>query len=123
SEIAKNTSWRDYWNFDLRFAKNFKVVGGDAQFFIDVTNVFNLRHMYRSANPFGYGEDRDQELYLRSLHWPRDTFKGLETGDPYRIIYGNDQPGDFRKPGTPFTPIEIVTELPATGNKIGRAHV
>lgn len=115
-EIANNTSWRDYWNFDLRFAKNFNVVGGDAQFFVDVTNVFNLRHMYRSANPFGYGEDRDQELYLKSLHWPSDTFEGLETGDPYRIIYGKDQPGDFRKPGAPFTPIEIVTELPSEGN-------
>lgn len=113
-EIANNTSWRDYWNFDLRLAKNFNAVGGDAQFFIDVTNVFNLRHMYRTANPF-YG-DRDEEYYLRSLHWPKDTFEGLETGDPYRIIYGNDQPGDFRKPGAPFTPIEIVDALPETGN-------
>lgn len=99
--ISFNTSWTDYYNLDLRFAKNFGTTIGRAQFFVDVTNVLNLRHM----NRYGLFEGSQDDLrYYQSLHMPEETFEGLES-PPYSLIPGKDQPGDYRKPGVAFDPI------------------
>ena len=34
--INNNVRYRDYWNFDLRFTKNFNTRAGDLQFFADM---------------------------------------------------------------------------------------
>ncbi len=107
--IENNVQWRDVYNVDLRISKNFNVIGADIQFFVDIYNVFNHKHM--SANRFnlGYGfvDGRDYEAYMTSLHLPGDI------GDPlgYGNIPGNDRPGDYRKPGIDFHPIVSTTTV------------
>ena len=113
-ELQGNVRWRDYTNLDLRFSKNFSTSLGNAQFFIDVTNVLNLRHMYVSArrlsgSPFEGANDIIQ--YMESLRLPLDTFPD---SDPNADLYGDDKPGQFREPGVVYVPI-IIGDLPEAG--------
>ena len=113
--FKQNVSWRDYWMFDMRLSKHLQTRYGDLQFFLDISNVFNLRYLYRST---GFLIDRsgsDQQFYLQSLHLPGDVFSAFDEGaEPYVNIPGNDQPGDYRRPGAEFQPIEAVLSLDAT---------
>lgn len=121
-ELQENVQYKDYWMFDLRFAKQFFTGDfGTIQLFMDVNNVFNIKYLYQNA-AFSDAETRDQELYMRSLHLPENTFDQLNTveadkpfsekdGLPYIWVPGDDKPGDFRKPGVPFQPIEAVASL------------
>ena len=107
-ELDNNVSWRDYWKFDLRFTKHFNTNFGTAQLFVDVANVFNLRHLYRFTA--FHGDNFDWEEYMWSLHLPSDIYDDLrdQTALPYTWIPGDDQPGDFRHPSVAFQPIEAV---------------
>ncbi len=115
-ELNENVRWRDYWNFDLRFTKHINTNFGNAQVFLDVANVFNLRHLYRFAafSP----DNRDFDQYMWSLHLPEDIYDGLNNPDqkPYIWIPGDDQPGDFRHPSVDFQPIEEVASLSGTAD-------
>ena len=99
--------WRDFYNLDIRLSKDFAVQDRRVGIFMDVTNVLNLRHLYRGSAFVGEGDYRD---YMMSLHVPEEAFEELGQ-DPYAFIPGDDQPGDFRKPGVEFVPIEIVSSL------------
>ena len=105
-EVQNNVRWQDNWDFDLRLAKNFNTTAGDVQFFVDVSNVLNLREM-RQGKLFSDAK-RDFDRYMTSLHLPEDAFEDSPKGAPYDYIPGDDRPGDYRKPGTSFVPIEIV---------------
>ena len=113
--LTNNIQYKSSRTMDLRLTKQFKMMGVRSMFFLDITNVFNLKHLNRNAaDPAG--SDRDWEAYLTSLHLPEDTFG--EFNPPYQYIPGNDAPGSFRDYGTQFVPIEIVSaagELPANG--------
>ena len=43
--IQGNVRYKDFYNLDLRFSKNFNTAIGEANFFVDVTNVLNLRNL------------------------------------------------------------------------------
>ena len=110
-ELDNNVRWKDYYNLDLRFTKHFNTNFGNAQFFVDFSNVLNIRHMYRQA---AFHQDNfDYEYYMWSLHLPEDIYDGLrdQSNLPYIWIPGNDQPGDFRHPSVAFQPIEAVANL------------
>ena len=113
--LTNNVQYKSFRTLDLRLTKQFEMMGVRSMFFVDIDNVFNLKHLNRnSADPSG--SDRDWEAYLASLHLPEDTFG--EFNPPYPYIPGNDAPGSFRDYGTQFVPIEIVnaaSELPANG--------
>ncbi len=129
--IAYNVNWRDYKMLDMRLSKNFNTSIGRAQFFVDITNVLNLKQLYyRNGNIFaGTDDERD---YMRSLHLPGGIFdnvvtcsNGAKNGDcsfeqkqnlPYLWVPGKDQPGDFRKRGVAFQPVEAVNDLTAITN-------
>lgn len=105
--ISYNLNWKDYKMLDLRFSKNFDVGFGRAQFFVDVTNVLNLRQMYNRNGNIFQGTD-DARDYYRSLHLPAfdDIFvEGFTPG--YSWVPGNDKPGDYRKTGVSFDPIFV----------------
>jgi outer membrane receptor protein involved in Fe transport len=104
--IEHNVRWKDYYNVDLRLSKTIDSRIGEVQFFMDVTNVFNIRHLNRWS---GFVNSTDLLQYLQSLHLPEKTFEGLESGPPYPLIPGNDRPGDYRKPGVEFVPIVVCT--------------
>ncbi len=100
-ELQGNIKTRDFYTLDMRFSKAFNTAIGQAQFFVDLTNVLNIRHMY------GFGGGDDRQRYLRSLHLPDETFEGLRDGKPtnYTLIPGDDKVGHFRDHGAPFVPI------------------
>jgi len=109
--IAYNVNWKDYYALDLRLSKNFQTAIGRAQFFVDVTNVFNIKRMYwRNANIYeGTDDARD---YFRSLHLPDDIFSEVEGYNPgYSWVPGDDTPGDYRDPDVAYDPIFAVPDL------------
>ena len=89
-------------------SKAFATSLGQAQFFVDISNVLNLKHMHESA---GFEGSKDWERYMQSLHLPDTIFDDIDGEAPYNYIRGNDRPGDYRKPGTEFIPIEIVSDV------------
>ena len=109
--IRDNVRWKDYYNLDLRFSKNFSTIVGEAQFFADVSNVLNLRRLSRYG---AWGENFNYERYMASLHLPEEVFYDkngeVAAGIP-AFIPGDDRPGDYRKEGVNFVPIEITNAL------------
>lgn len=95
--IVDNVQWTDYYNADLRFSKTVQIYRAQVQLFVDISNLFNFKTF--SDAGFAGSEDRDQ--YMASLHLPFE--EGAEHGD--------DQPGDYRKHGVDFAPIETVGDL------------
>lgn len=119
-ELQENVAWRDYWNFDLRFTKHFRTAAGRAQFFMDVSNVFNLKYIY--SNAAFHPDKRDFDKYMWSLHLPGDIYDDLNNVDedapyrdkqnlPYLWVPGDDRPGDFRDSDVAFQPINAVASL------------
>lgn len=107
--INNNVQYRDYWNWDMRFARTFDVAGTELQFFADVYNLFNQRRLTFS----GFVDGEDYLNYMHSLHLPES--------DDYPNIAGSDRPGDYRKPGTGYQPIEAVPNLGQTTDPNERA--
>lgn len=112
SGLADNVRIKSYYNLDIRLSKNFETGIGRAQFFMDVNNVLNLKHMYFYPGgyaPFLGDSPSDWDYYMMSLHLPKDTWE--EFDQPYVHPYGDDVPGDVRKDGKPFVPIETALTL------------
>ncbi len=111
--LENNVRQKDFVGIDLRFSKSFDTGVGRAQFFVDITNVFNLKAMYfNSGNqqPFEFADNGvlDWNDYMWSLQLPKDAFADIDASlVPYIFIPGDDRPGDYRKAGVAFVPIEI----------------
>jgi len=112
-KLQGNVRWKDYYMLDMRLGKNFATRVGNAQFFVDFTNVLNIRHMYISGNIFNDGNS-DQQRYMQSLQLPEDVFPE-DSGADYPRIYGDDKPGDYRNGGVAFVPI-LIGALPESGD-------
>jgi len=109
--LEDNVRMKDFFNIDIRLSKNLDLGLGRAQFFVDISNVFNLKYMYFNngyRQPFEGLDDEvmDWNQYMWSLHLSKDTYKDID-GQPYIFIPGDDRPGDYRKAGAAFVPIEI----------------
>jgi hypothetical protein len=63
---------------------------------MEVENLLNTRRMSGA----GFYDSYDYQYYMESLHLPASK--------DYDNIVGNDRPGDFRKKGVDFQPIEQV---------------
>ncbi len=112
-ELQGNVRWKDYYTLDMRFSKSFNTSLGSAQLFVDMTNVLNIRHLYFAGGAlFGAG-DQDLSRYMGSLHLPEDTLPRPDD-TPATGLYGDDRPGDFRKPGVAYVPI-VEGQLPEAG--------
>ncbi|MDZ7331797.1 MAG: TonB-dependent receptor [candidate division KSB1 bacterium] len=95
--IENNVQWRDYYNVNMKFSRNFRIGSADIQLFVDVSNVFNLKYMTN----YGFVDSQDYIAYMKSLHLPAKI--GDELG--YGNIPGNDRPGDYRTvPYEPYDP-------------------
>lgn len=110
-DLDENFQWKDFWNLDLRLTKNIATNLGHVQVFLDVSNVLNLKFMHRYT---GFQGDFDWESYMHSLHIPEDTYGSYNA--PYDFIPGDDRPGDYRKQGVEFVPIEVVSEVSGVAN-------
>jgi len=90
--VVDNVRWRDFYNVDMRLARDFEVANFDFRFFIDIQNVFNFKHMSMS----GFADQFDYEDYLSSLRLPwRDG-----------VFQGNDRLGDYRPDNVDYDPLE-----------------
>ncbi len=97
--VYSNLQWRDNWNLDLRLSKDFKYGRSRMQFFVDVSNVLNIKRL----SSYGFVDPKDRTAYYESLHYSSKT-DGYEYFD-YSNIPGTDRPGDYRKTGAKFIPI------------------
>jgi hypothetical protein len=86
--IENNLQWKDSWNVDMRLSKTFGIAGVNLQFFMDITNLLNLKYM----SQYGFFDGQDYDNYMKSLHLP------AELGDPLGSwnVAGSDRPGDYR---------------------------
>ncbi len=112
--IRGNVSWQDYYMLDMRISRNFATRFGTAQVFVDVANLLRIRHLYLSGGRVFSNGVSDLQDYMKSLHLPEEIFPEGYGGE-YPRVFGDDQPGDFRKPGVAYVPI-IVGSLPADGD-------
>ncbi|MFQ6604138.1 MAG: carboxypeptidase regulatory-like domain-containing protein [Fidelibacterota bacterium] len=111
--IQFNVQWKDYYNFDLKVSKIFAFKQFSVKVFADIFNVLNLKRF--SGESFADGYDFDD--YMQSLHLPKSVGEKLLYGN----IPGNDQPGDYRRDGVEFVPIESVVSLTNVQNPNTRA--
>jgi len=109
SGIEYNVRWKDYYNFDLKISKTFPLKNMDLKFYVDVFNVFNIK--YFSGRKFdggasetycGFSDIYDYDYYMKSLHLPSSVTEELGYGN----IPGDDKPGDYRKQGVKYQPME-----------------
>ncbi len=93
--VSNNVQWVDYYNVDMRLAKDFRAFplsGTEFQLYMDITNVFNFKFL----NTAGFVDSYDYQSYLASLRFP------FETG----IQKGNDRLGDYRPTGVAYDPLQ-----------------
>jgi len=105
--VVDDVQWRDYYNADLRISKNIRFSKIEMQLYLDIANVFNIKYMaaglFDYKNYSGFSNVYDYLDYLESLHFSWEE----------RAEHGDDQLGDYRKPGVDFQPIESVPDVSA----------
>ncbi|MGH7494435.1 MAG: TonB-dependent receptor [bacterium] len=97
--VSANQQRTSFHNLDLRLTKKFDFGPLSATLLADVSNVFNTRRFSYES----FFNDFDRINYFESLHLPKSN--------AYNNIAGDDRPGDFRKPGVAFQPIEQVADV------------
>jgi outer membrane receptor protein involved in Fe transport len=95
--IIDNVQWRDWFNIDIRLSKTIIMEGFNMQFYLDVSNVLNLKHLSSA----GFSDSYDEHDYKESLHF--DWEEGAEKG--------NDKLGDYRAPGVEYVSIKSVPDI------------
>jgi outer membrane receptor protein involved in Fe transport len=106
--VSQNLQRTSFYNLDLRLTKKFDFGRFSTTFLMDVTNVFNTRNFSFAS----FYNNFDRLDYFNSLHLPRSS--------AYNNIVGDDHPGDFRKPGVAFQPIEQVANVNSLTNPLTR---
>lgn len=94
--VYDNIQVSDYHNVALRFNKTFSINKTQVTLFVETDNLFNLKRLSGAS----FYDDFDYQYYMESLHLP-------ESPD-YDNIVGTDKPGDYRKVGVEYKPIEQV---------------
>jgi len=105
--IQYNVKWRDSFSSDLKISKVFRYKSASIKFFVDFYNLFNNKNF----SGISFYDIHDYYDYMKSLHLSEKTIKELG----YNAITGDDKPGDYRKTGVPFQPMEwtnSVYEIP-----------
>lgn len=111
--IQYNVQWKDFYNLDLRITKTFPFSNFDIKFFADINNIFNFKHF----SGVSFFDGFDYEFYMKSLHLPKDITDELGYGN----IPGDDRPGDYRKTGVEFQPMEWVSTIENVTDPSSRA--
>ena len=91
----------------MRISKKFNFKDFGIEFFADLDNLTN--HKYFSRESFYNLHDYD--YYMYSLHLPESIADELDYGN----IPGDDNPGDYRKHGTAWQPMEYKEDLSLVG--------
>jgi len=102
--VQYNAQYRDFYNVDMRLNKNFKFGMTTIQLFVDMSNMFNIKNF----SGYGFFDANDFNYYMKSLHLKSEMY---DSRSGYINISGDDQPGDVRKEGVSYTPIEAVGSI------------
>ncbi|MBN2103613.1 TonB-dependent receptor [bacterium] len=94
-DIYDNVQVRSKHDFTLRINKTIPLKKLTLTLFMDVENLFNSK----TLSGCGFYDFFDYQRYMESLHLPDN--------EDWDNIVGDDRPGDYRKKGVEFTPIEI----------------
>jgi len=111
--IQYNVQWSSYYNVDIKLSKVVRVGNFDLKFFLDVYNLFNLKHF----SGLSFHDSHDYEFYMKSLHLPASIADELGYGN----IPGHDKPGDYRRHGVEYVPMEWVASIDKVSNPSSRA--
>ncbi|OGC07770.1 hypothetical protein A2V82_03495 [candidate division KSB1 bacterium RBG_16_48_16] len=95
-EVYDNVQVRDYHNMALRLNKTFNISTMRLTLFMEVENLLNTRRLSGA----GFYDGFDYQYYMESLH--------LTASKDYDNLVGDDRPGDYRKDGVEFQPIEQI---------------
>jgi outer membrane receptor protein involved in Fe transport len=105
--VQNNMQWQDFYNVDLRVARDFYIRPFRLKLYVDITNLFNFKiwpYLSDIATPSGFVDGNDYTSYMRSLRLPEDMV------DEFKYVplngYGDDRPGDYRPDDVPFDPLE-----------------
>lgn len=117
TNLNNNMRWPDYYMVDLRLSKSFNFFGFNTSFFVDVSNVLNLKvslldkgYAFRKTNssdnitnPLNY--PNDFKNYLASLRLPMynsPEYDQLRDQYPGQYLPGNDKVGDLKSDDKPY---------------------
>jgi CarboxypepD_reg-like domain/TonB-dependent Receptor Plug Domain len=96
--VVSNLQWKDYLNVDLKISKTINLGYVDVKFFADILNLSNTKNF----STVSFSDKFDYERYIYSLHLPDSKTSPLG----YEGIPGSDEPGDVRKKGVAYVPME-----------------
>lgn len=104
--VNDNMRWPDYYMVDLKLTKTIRLWGMNTTFFVDVSNVFNIKNniMHRGyAFEYVSGTDLEERpdffRYMASLRLPRydsSNYDLLREKYPGYFQAGSDKVGDLR---------------------------
>jgi outer membrane receptor protein involved in Fe transport len=98
AKTTNNLQWLDYYNTNIRLSKTFDFGKFDIQLYVQIDNLFSAKRLSTT----GFDDIHDENNYFKSLHLPEDIVDDLN----YAYVPGEDQPGDYRKTGVAYTPIQ-----------------
>lgn len=101
-EIVNNLQVKDFFNMKLRLNKKITYKAVDLTLFMEIENLFDTKRLSGAS----FYDTHDQRFYFESLH--------LSSSRAYNNIPGDDKPGDVRKDGVAYQPIEIRGSITAT---------
>ena len=97
--IGSNVHYKDWFDISLRINKQIYLKKMDISVFVEISNLLNTKRL----NLNSFMDSHDEQFYFQSLHLPESNV--------YDNIPGNDRPGDYRNPGTPYQPIERIGSI------------
>lgn len=103
--VNSNLQWPDYTMIDLKVNKSFKFLGAKTTFYIDVSNLFNLKVNIMDQLLAFDRTKQDDYLYFASLRLPMyasPEFDQMRAQNPGLFIPGDDSPGDLSSDGKPW---------------------
>ncbi len=105
--VSELLQWPDYYMVDLKISKAFEVAGFRASFFVDISNVFNIKVNQMSSGYSFAGSIPGQDFnnYMSSLHlqmYDSPLYDQLRAQFPGSYIAGNDKVGDLKSDDKPY---------------------
>ncbi len=106
--LNNNLQWPDYYMLDMKLSKSFNIAGATATFYVDVSNVLNLKVSLLNKG-YAFSSDLDEKNYLASLHLPMynspeyDDLRAqaAKSGDEFYQA-GSDKVGDLQSSSKPY---------------------
>lgn len=102
--VNNNLQWPDYYMVDLKISKTFSIGNVNTTFFLDISNVFNIKvNMFERG--YAFDNDDDEVNYLASLHLPiynSSEYDDLRVQNDGYYVAGNDKVGDLRSNNKPY---------------------